>query len=385
MILAPVASRAVPIEVRPVSSRAERMRFIRLPWRVHRDHPRWVPPLIFERKAFLDRRKNPFFDHGEAELFMAWRGRDPVGRIAAMVDRQFNDYHGSQWGTFGLFECLDDDEAARALVERAEEWVRAKGCDRLVGPMDFTMNDEVGVLIEGFDLRPMIKQPWHPPYYARLMEDAAGLRKAQDLLMWNLEVSDRSKVLPVIEQLARDVGPKHGVTLRHMRKRDLEAEMERFVEVYNAAWKDNWGFTPINAREAKQTAKDLKFALDERWTWVAEKDGETVGVALTIPDFNQAIEKANGRLLPFGWARLLWQKPRIDRVRVGFLGVKPEWQHTGVAAAFYIEHFETAARRPQDGGEMGWILESNEAMNRGMEAMGGRVVKRYRLYERVFR
>jgi GNAT superfamily N-acetyltransferase len=361
------------------------MRFIRLPWRVHRSHERWVPPLVFERKEFLNRRKNPFFEHGEAEYFIAWRGRDPVGRIAAMVDRQFNDYHGSRWGTFGVFECLDDPEAARALVERAEKWVRDKGCDRLVGPMDFTMNDEVGILIEGFDLRPMIKQPWHPPYYQRLIEDAAGREKAQDLLMWNLEVSDRSRVLPVIEQLARDVGPKHGVTIRHMRKGDLEAEMERFVEVYNAAWKDNWGFTPINANEAKQTAKDLKFALDERWTWVAEKDGETIGVALTIPDFNQAIETANGRLLPFGWARLLWKKPRIDRVRVGFLGVKPEWQHTGVAAAFYIEHFETAARRPQDGGEMGWILESNEAMNRGMEAMGGRVVKKYRLYERVFR
>lgn len=360
------------------------MRFIRLPWRIHRSHERWVPPLIWERKQFHDRRKNPFFEHGEAEYFIAWRGADPVGRIAAMVDRQFNDYHDSTWGTFGCFECLEDDQAAQALVDTAEAWVRERGCDRLVGPMDFTMNDEVGILIEGFELRPMLKQPWHPPYYQRLME-AAGLAKAQDLLMWNLEVSDRSRVLPVIDQLAAEVGPKHGVTLRHMRKSDLEAEMRRFVEVYNAAWKDNWGFTPISESEAMQTAKDLKIALDEDWTWVAEKDGETIGIALTIPDFNEAIEKANGRLLPFGWARILLKKRTIDRVRVGFLGVKPEWQHTGVAAAFYVEHFETATWKPQKGGEMGWILESNEAMNRGMEAMGGRVVKKYRLYERVFR
>jgi hypothetical protein len=215
--------------------------------------------------------------------------------------------------------------------------------------------------------------------------EGAGMQKAHDLLMWNLEVSDRSSVLPIIDELAAQVGPKHNITLRHMRKKDLENEVRRFVEVYNAAWSKNWGFVPISEAEMKQTAKDMKLIIDEDWLWVAEtEEGETVGVALTIPDFNQAIEKANGRLLPFGWAKMLWKKRSIDRVRVGFLGVKPEYQHTGVAAAFYVEHFETAAWKPQDGGEMGWILESNTAMNRGMEAMGGRVVKKYRLYERVF-
>jgi GNAT superfamily N-acetyltransferase len=374
----------VPVEVRPVHSRADIRRFIKLPFAIHRDHERWVPPLIWERKQFLNRKKNPYFRHAEAEYFMAWRDGDPVGRITAMVDRQLNDYHGWKWGSFGNFEVFDDAEAAGALVDAAEAWVRERGMDRLVGPMDFTMNDEVGILIEGFDLRPMLKQPWHPPYYQRLLEDH-GMAKAHDLLMWNLEVSDRSSVLPIIDELAAAVGPKHNITLRHMDKKDLENEMRRFVEVYNAAWKDNWGFTPISEHEAIQTAKDLKIVIDPDWTWVAEaEDGETVGVALTIPDFNQAIEKANGRLFPLGWAKILRHKPKIDRVRVGFLGVKPEYQHTGVAAAFYVEHFEMATRKPQDGGEMGWILESNKGMNRGMKAMGGRVVKKYRLYERVF-
>jgi GNAT superfamily N-acetyltransferase len=374
----------VKLEVRPVSSRGELTRFIKLPWRLYRNELRWVPPLISERRKFLDRDGNPFFEHAEAEYFIAWRDGEPVGRITAMVDRQFNDYHDWKWGTFGFFECYDDAEAAGALIDTADAWVRERGCDRLVGPMDFTMNDEVGILIEGFDLRPMLKQPWHPPYYQGLME-SAGLTKAQDLLMWNLEVSDRSSVLPIIDELAAQVGPKHGITIRHMRKRNMEAEVRRFVEVYNAAWSKNWGFVPISEAEMKQTAKDMKLIIDEDWLWVAEtKEGETVGVALTIPDFNQAIEKANGRILPIGWAKMLWQKRKIDRVRVGFLGVKPEYQHTGVAAAFYVEHFETATWKPQDGGEMGWILESNKAMNRGMEAMGGRVVKKYRLYERVF-
>jgi len=374
----------VSLEVRPVRSRSDLKRFIRLPWRIHRNHERWIPPLIWERKQFLDKKKNPYFEHAEADYFIAWRGRDPVGRITAMVDRQFNDYHDWKWGTFGFFECFDDAEAANTLIDTAAAWVRERGCDRLVGPMDFTMNDEVGILIEGFDLRPMLKQPWHPPYYQGLME-AAGLEKAQDLLMWNLEVSDRSSVLPIIDELAAQVEPKHGIKIRHMRKKDMEAEVRRFVEVYNAAWSKNWGFVPISEEEMKQTAKDMKLIIDEDWLWVAEKDGKTVGVALTIPDFNQAIEKANGRLLPFGWARILRQKPRIDRVRVGFLGVKPEYQHTGVAAKFYVEHFDVAARHPRiHGGEMGWILETNEAMNRGMEMMGGRIVKKYRMYERVF-
>jgi GNAT superfamily N-acetyltransferase len=373
----------VPVEVRPVRSRSELKRFIKLPFAIHRDHERWVPPLIWERKQFLDREKNPYFEHAEAEYFLAWRDGEPVGRITAMVDRQFNEFHDWKWGTFGFFEVYDDAEATAALIDAADAWVRDRGMDRLVGPMDFTMNDEVGILIEGFDLRPMLKQPWHPPYYQRLIE-GRGLTKAQDLLMWNLEVSDRSSVLPVIDELASKVGPEHGVTIRHMDKKDLENEVRRFVEVYNAAWQRNWGFVPISESEMRHTAKDMKLILDEDWTWVAEKDGETVGVALTIPDFNQAIEKANGRILPLGWLKMLRQKPKIDRVRVGFLGVKPEYQHTGVAAAFYVEHFEMATKKPQDGGEMGWILESNEAMNRGMEAMGGRVVKKYRLYERVF-
>jgi GNAT superfamily N-acetyltransferase len=360
------------------------MRFIRLPWRIHRSHPMWVPPLVFERKAFLNRKKNPYFLHGEAEYFIAWRGAEPVGRVTAMVDSQFNDFHDWTWGTFGFFEVLDDQEAASALIDTAEAWVKERGCDRLVGPMDFTMNDEVGILFEGFDLPPMLKQPWHPPYYQRLCE-THGLEKAQDLLMWNLEVSDRSSVLPIIDELASQVEPKHNIKIRHMDMKNLEQEIRGFVDVYNAAWKRNWGFVPISEAELKQTAKDMKMILDPDWTWAAENErGETIGVALTIPDYNQVFKKMNGRVLPFGWWHFLRRAKIIDRVRVGFLGVKPEYQHTGTAARFYVEHFDMAKVTPQKWGEMGWILETNRSMNRGMEAMGGRVVKRYRVYESRF-
>ncbi len=360
------------------------MRFIRLPWRIYAGEPLWVPPLIFERKRFLSPRKNPWFRHAEAELFLAWRGRRPVGRISAQLDHDFNSYHGNAWGMFGFFECEDDPEAAAALLDAAEAWLRERGRDRMVGPMDFSMNDEAGLLIEGHDLPPLVKQPYHLPYYRGLLE-GAGLGKAVDLLMWNLEVHDREKMLPIMFELAAKLEPEHGITIRHVKVRDLiEREMERFVAVYNEAWEENWGFVPLRVDEMVHAARESRPVLDSDWIMVAEdRAGEIAGFALTAKDANQAIRAANGRLLPLGWARFLWRLRTIDRVRVGFLGVRPELQHTGVAAGLYVEHFETAGRnKHQRGGEMGWILETNTGMNRAMEAMGGDIVKTYRIYEK---
>ena len=256
----------------------------------------------------------------------------------------------------------------------------------MVGPADFSMNDESGVLIEGFDLRPMIRQPWHPPYYQRLME-GAGMEKAMDLLMWNLEVSDRTKVLPVIFDLAEKVESEHGIRVRPMRRRQLRKDLDAFAEVYNSAWSKNWDFVPYSKKDLDAYAQELHLVFDKHWFMIAERidTGEVVGMAMTIPDINQVLEKMHGRLLPLGWWHFLNKGRIIDRVRVGFLGVKPEYQHTGVAAKLYVEHFNAAATRRQSGGEMGWILETNTAMNRGMEAMGGRIVKRYRVYERSLR
>jgi GNAT superfamily N-acetyltransferase len=369
------------VEVRPVAGRRELNTFIRLPWRLYRNEPLWVPPLISERRQVLDRAKNPFFNHAEAEYFLAWRDGRAVGRITAQVDRNFNAFQDNEWGLFGFFECEDDPEAARALLEAAEAWLRSRGRDRMVGPMSFTTNDECGVLIEGFDRPPMILTDWTHPYYPALLE-GAGLTKAMDLLMWNLMVDQRDAVHPMIWKVAEQVESKHGITVRSMRKRDMQAEIGRFLEVYNAAWERNWGFVPLEEGEIRHYADQLKPLLDENWAFVAEKDGETIGAALTLPDYNQVLKKMNGRLLPIGWLRFLLGRRKIDRVRVFALGVKREWQHTGVAARFYELHFDAAERTPQKGGEMGWILETNKSMNRAMEGMGGTVVRKYRVYER---
>jgi GNAT superfamily N-acetyltransferase len=373
----------VGVEVRSVSSGSDLKAFIDLPYRLHANHPLWVPPLKLERRLFLNRRMNAFFSHGEAEYFLALRDGRVVGRVSAQVNHAFNDYQKKNWGWFGFLEFEDDQELLDALLHAAAGWLRERGKERMVGPASFAMNDESGVLIEGFELRPMVVQPWNPPYYQQRMEQA-GMTKAMDLLMWNLEVSDREKVLPVIFELAEKVQSEHGIRVRPMRRRQLRKDMDAFAEVYNSAWSENWDFVPYSKKDLDAYAQELQLVFDKHWFMVAEREdtGEVVGMAITVPDVNQVLALMNGRLLPLGWWRFLRKGKVIDRVRVGFLGVKPEYQHTGVAAKLYVEHFNAAAARPQHGGEMGWILETNTAMNRGMEAMGGRIVKRYRVYER---
>jgi hypothetical protein len=372
-----------PIQVRPVEGRRELTRFIKLPFWLHQGTP-WVPPLISERRQFLDRSKNPFFQHAEAEYLLAWRDGEVVGRITAQIDPRWDEHQGGRDAQFGFIEGENDPEVFDALIGAAEEWARAKGRERLIGPMDFTTNDEVGLLIDGYDRRPMILEPWHPPYYREHLE-RLGYAKKMDLLMWYLRMGELREGLsfhPAIHEAAEKVGTEHGITIRNMNRRDLDAEISRFMEVYNSAWETNWGFVPVDEAEVQFQAKNLKQILDENWTFIAEKGDEVVGAALTLPDINQVLAKLNGRLLPFGWLRFLLGKRKIDEVRVFALGVKPEYQHTGVAASFYIKHIEATDPDGVMGGDEGWILETNEPMNRAMEGMGGKVVKRYRLYEK---
>ncbi|MBK5219157.1 MAG: hypothetical protein JJE35_05155 [Thermoleophilia bacterium] len=373
------------VTIRPVGSRRELKRFVKVPFHLHRNHPQWVTPLVFERMEFLDRGKNPYFEHAEAEFFVAERDGEPVGRISAQVDHRWDEFQGGSDAMFGFFETTDDREVAVALIDAASEWAAAQGRQRILGPMDFTTNDEVGILIEGYERRPMILEPWHPPYYRELIE-AEGFEKAMDMLMWELQFGDLKEgeqFDPSIHAAAKKALDDEGITIRNMRKRDMAGEVRRFMDVYNEAWGNNWGFVPITDAEIEFQAKNLKQVLNEDWTFMAEKDGEVVGAALTLPDINQVMAKLNGRLLPFGWARFLLGKRKIDQLRVFALGVTHAYRHTGVAAGLYLRHLEEASKPGAiEGGEMGWILETNKSMNRAMEGMGGKVVKRYRLYER---
>lgn len=374
------------VSIRPVRTRRDLKRFVKVPFGLHRDSEQWVAPLIFERMQFLNRRKNPWFEHGEAEFFIAERDGEAVGRISAHADSRWDQFQGGKDAMFGFFETADDPAVVQALFDAATEWAVARGRERILGPMDFTTNDEIGILIEGFERPPMILEPWHPPCYQRLIE-AEGFGKAMDVLMWELrmgQLKEGEKVDPSIHEAAEKALHDEGITIRNMRKREMAAEVRRFMDVYNEAWGDNWGFVPITDAEVEFQAKNLKQVLSEEWTFMAEKDGEVIGAALTLPDVNQVLAGLNGRLLPFGWAKFLLGQRRIDRLRVFALGVKHDYRHTGVAAGLYLEHIKLAAVPGKiHWGEMGWILETNKPMNRAMEGMGGKVVQRYRIYEKA--
>ncbi len=370
------------VEVAPVRGAGDLRAFVGLPYALHAGTP-WIPPVKLERYAFLLHPLNPFFKHGVAQYFLARQGGRVVGRITAQIDHAFNEFHDTRWGMFGFLEFENDETVLRSLLDAAAAWLAGHGCERMVGPMDFSMNEESGVLIEGFELEPMIKQPWHPPYYQQQCE-AVGLSKAMDVFHWELHLSDRDeRMLPLLPKLAARARDKHGVTIRRMSRRHLRRELDEFAKVYNAAWAHNWGFVPYAKEDLDELAMTLQIVYDRDWFMIAEQNGQTIGMAITIPDINQALKKMRGRVLPLGWWHLLRKRRYIDRMRIGFLGVLPEFEHTGAGAALYIEHFETAARTGLTHGEAGWILETNSSMNRGLEAMGGRIAKRCRVYERL--
>jgi GNAT superfamily N-acetyltransferase len=374
----------VSLEVRSVKTRRDRRAFVELPFALYGTDTPWIPPLKLERRLYLQPRFNAFFEHGEAELFLAERDGRVVGRISAHVDEAYNTHHGARWGWFGFLEVEDDAEALRGLLDAAERWLRARGMERMVGPADFTLNDGCGVLVDGFEIEPIIRQNWNRPYLPELCA-AVGLEKAMDMFFWHLHISDRAGMMPILPELAKAAREQHGMRLRKMTRRSLRRDLDVFGEIYNDAWKDNWGFAPYSATDLDHYAQEMQLAFDSKWFMVAEAPGgEPVGVAITVPDVNQALARMKGRLLPDGWWQFLRKSSYIDRCRVGFLGVKPEWQHTGVAALLYIEHFDLAEVERITQGEMGWILETNIAMNKAMQAMNGQIVKRYRMYERRF-
>ncbi len=377
-----VLSRLMALDITPVRGRADLKAFIALPYRLHAGTP-WIPPLKLERHAYLNRKLNPFFKHGDGEFFLARRDGRVVGRISAQYDRNFNSFHDNRWGFFGFLEFEDDQEIADALLDAAAQWLKAQGRDRMIGPFDLIINEECGVLIEGFEHEPMIRQPWHPPYYQERAE-AAGLQKAMDVFHWNLRLDDRhTRMLEALPRIAQRSHDKYGIRIRQMSFWRLGRDLKEFQKIYNAAWSKNWGFSPYDDHDLADLAINYRLIFDKRWFMLAETDREVVAAAITIPDINQVLKKMKGRLLPFGWWHYLNRKRIIDRCRVGFLGVLPEYQHTGVAAQLYIESFDVAAESRIRWGEPGWILETNHSMNRGLEAMGGRITKRMRIYERL--
>ncbi|OJT24415.1 N-acetyltransferase [Archangium sp. Cb G35] len=371
------------VEVTPVRSPADRTAFIRLTYSIYKGDPNFVPHLEMERRDFMDPKKHPFFEFGEVEFFLARRAGKAVGRIAAVSNPRYNEFQGTNVGFFGLFECVNDAGVARALLEKAAEWLRAKGFTSVIGPMSYSTNGEVGLLIEGFNTPPAIMTTYNPPWYAALIE-ANGFTKAKDLYAW--ELSSSTPPPEKVARIAEKIRQREGVTVRPVNLKEFDAEVARVKTMYNAAWEKNWGFVPMTEHEFDHLARELKQMVRPELVLVAEVKGEPVGFALTIPDANEAIKAANGRLttfgLPIGLAKLLLATRRIRRLRLVLLGTVEGYRRRGLDAILYLDTLNKARELGYEGGEISWTLEDNHLVNRAIESMGGKQSKRYRVYEK---
>jgi GNAT superfamily N-acetyltransferase len=369
------------IEIKPVKTGAELARFLKLPESIYAGNPCWVCPLLVERKEFFDRGKNPFFDTAEVALFLALQDGIPVGRISAHISRPYNEYHREKTGFFGFYESIDEFAVAEALFRTAAEWVRERGMDRLRGPMNFTTNHELGLLLDVFDRPPVIMMPYNPEYYVGLFEKF-GLVKAMDLYAYY--GTDDQPIPERVKRVIERVKQRSGCTIRPIDFGNFSREAAAIKNIYNGAWADNWGFVPMSGAEFDFTAKDMKKIADPELILIAEDAGRPVGFSMALPDFNQVLIRLNGRLLPFGLFKLLWlTKVRhvIDGVRVLTMGILPEYRRRGLDNIFYYETFERGVARGYKWGEFSWILENNDMMNRAAQNLGYRKYKTYRIYD----
>ncbi|MCL5745869.1 MAG: N-acetyltransferase [Acidobacteria bacterium] len=366
------------IDVAPVQASGDAAAFLKYPYTLYRKDPHWVAPLRLDQKRLFDTARHPFYKHAEIMRFLARRNGRTVGRVAAIWDRNHNEFHHERAGFFGFYESEDEPAVARGLLEAARVWLAGRGAEFMRGPVNPSTNYECGLLVEGFDTDPFVMMPYNPPYYSRLFE-GVGLRKAKDLLAYvgRPEQVQREK----IARVARAAAENGRFSVRAIRMAEFWTEVERIWKVYNAAWSRNWGFVPVTREEFWFLAKEMKPLVKPELLLLGEKDGEVVAFALALPDINQALKRARGRLFPLGLLKILYYQRRIRGCRVLTLGVVENRRTAGVAAAFYLALTDAAKRLQYGDCEFSWVLEDNTLMNRSLEALGANVHKVYRIYE----
>jgi len=351
--------------------------FVRFPWRIYEGDPYWVPPLIKEQVDMFSPRY-PFFEHGEIDLLVARKGDEPVGRVAAILDRAYVDYSHEKTVFFGFFECVDDTTVARALIDHVREWGRARGMRIIRGPFNPSTNDECGLLVDGFDMAPMLMMPYNPPYYTDLMK-ACGLAKCRDLYSYLIEPQAiPDKLEELVDRIRKRIPD---LTVRPVRLKEIDQELRIVRDIYNNAWRDNWGFVPMTEREIDFLAARLKPLVVEDLVLFAEIKGEEVAFIASFPDYNQVLKRLNGKIGLIGALKFLYYSKKLKDLRTMLLGVKYGYHKQGIEALLYLETFRRGFAKGFERGEMSWILEDNMLMRRGIETLGGRIYKTYRLYE----
>lgn len=374
------------LSIRSVASKADRQLFVDLAWAVYRDDPAWIPPLKDEVHGLISPRKNPWFGHARARLFLAERGGKTVGRISAQVDDLVLEHMGAGTGQWGMFEALDGETAAK-LIETAEKWLREQGMIRALGPISLSIWDEPGLEIEGFDEPPTAMMGHHRPEYQAWIE-AAGYGKAKDLITYALDITSWQD--PLIDRLIAAGERNPRIRIRTVDKSRFDEEARLILNLLNDAWSDNWGYVPLTEAEIAYAGKKLKPIIFEDLVRVAEVDGEPVAFMLTIPDINELTKDLNGELFPFNWIKLLWRlrKPRTRRLRVPLMGVAKSLHGTRLASqlAFMMIEFtrrDAVSKFGATHGEFGWILEDNKGMLSIAQLPGATVNHRYRIYEKA--
>ena len=364
-----------------VSSKEEKKRFVNFIYPFYKGEKNWVAPLRLDQKKLVDTEKNPFFKNAEIKMFLAQKDGNDVGRIAAIIDHRYNDYHDAQTGHFGFFECIDDQHTADLLFRVASDWLRDKGMKDVLGPANPGMMDTIGFLIDGFDKDPYILMPYNFSYYDELIKNA-GFKKAMDLFAYLIDTKtvevDRMRRA---EEIVRRRVPK--VQIRPVNLKKMDREIKLVQKIFNATWKNNWGFIPLSEEEFSALGKDLKLIIDTDYAHVAEIDGEPVAFSIGLPNINKILKGMNGRLLPFGIFKLLWGKKRINELRTALMGVLPEYQGKGIDALLHLRSINNGLESgSKTTSEMSWILETNKEMIRVAERIGGRLDKTYRMYSK---
>jgi ribosomal protein S18 acetylase RimI-like enzyme len=376
-----VSDRGDGIEIRPADDRKTFKHFVQLPYRIYDGDPNWVAPLIRDVKTAFNKKKHPFYTHSEVQPFVAFRDGRPVGRIAAINNRNHVAYHDEPVGFFGYFECVNDPEVAAALFDRTAEWLRERRLETMRGPASFSLNEMAGLLTLGFDRPPTVMMPYNPEYYVDLIT-GAGFAEVQSLIGYHLSHSDAPEKLVKLE---KKLEKRLGVRTRTIDMDNFEGELERLRDLYNKAWEKNWGFVPMTDAEIDFMAHELKPLVKRIPTQVifAERDnGETIGFTLFLMDANQALIHAKGRLFPFGLVKILKYLPKMNYCRVLTLGLVPEARGQGIDNLLIMALFRHGGAAGTIGGEFSWILEDNAAMRKPLERIGSVISKRYLLYDR---
>ena len=369
------------IEIIAVESGSELKDFIDLPWRIYAEYPNWVPPLKKEVRRMLDPHRHPFWEFSERILFLARRGPETVGRIAGIVDRNYNQCHGEKMGIWGFFECTDDREAAAALFLSVETWVLQKGMTFLRGPLNPSMNNESGLLIEGFDYPPAVSMTYNPPYYLRLIE-ACGFTKEKDLLAFLLEGNDY-RLPDWMERLAERTAQKKGVRIRHVDPKNMDAEFALIREIYNDSWSGNWGFVPLTENEMKDIQKSVKPFADPDLVFFIYYEDEPAAVCVIFPDINPLLKRLNGRIGLLGLIKALIYRGEVRGLRLVMFGIREKYRQLGLPMLAFQHIYKIAGENKKyQHLEMGWTLEDNESINELIGEAGAKIYKKYRIFRK---